>query len=355
MAGKILLADDSNVALRMGTEILAAEGYEVLTVSNGQAAKKKLSDFQPDLILADIFMPGVSGYELCQYVKSETQFKNIPVVLLVGAMEPYDENEGRRVHADAVITKPLQSSNLLSVVKKLVKAKPAPPPPVPVAAPAPEAPPSPAATQHSSAIESNRAASAEMDSTAPESEGSAGMEAMADEPEVGQISERPAKSMEVLQEMEEQPLAAFGELLEPEGGPPQPEPESAAASPEATFPFRQEDFSEQIPEASASEPSATPFPLDFAFSDADSAEPSGHEGGMFVPFEAASAEAAESAQEDPPDALNFLSGSGEALEETAADSGLLSVLSESAVSVRDRKSTRLNSSHIQKSRMPSSA
>lgn len=121
---KILLADDSNVAQRMGKEILSGEGFEVTAVSNGQAALKKLKEYTPDLILADIFMPGATGYELCQFVKSEPLLARIPVLLLVGAMEPYDPEEGRRVRADGVITKPLQSSNLLSLVKQVLETPP---------------------------------------------------------------------------------------------------------------------------------------------------------------------------------------------------------------------------------------
>src|ERR1035437_4249313 len=114
---KIVLADDSNVAQRMGKEILSAEGFEVLTVSNGQAALKKLPEFLPDLIIADIFMPGTGGYDLCQFVKSDKNQRHVPVILLVGAMEPYDPDEGRRVKADGVVTKPLQSSSLVKIVK----------------------------------------------------------------------------------------------------------------------------------------------------------------------------------------------------------------------------------------------
>src|SRR3990167_7432385 len=127
---KILLADDSGHAQRMGAKILTAEGHEVATVSNGQAAVKTLKDFIPDLIVADVFMPGKTGYELCQFIKSDPKLRSIPVILIVGAMEPYDPLEGQRVRADGVITKPLESSDLVATVQKLLASvkKPAPPP-----------------------------------------------------------------------------------------------------------------------------------------------------------------------------------------------------------------------------------
>jgi len=117
---KILLADDSMHAQRMGAKILSGEGHEVTTVSNGQAAVQKLEEAMPDFVIADIFMPGRNGYELCQLIKSNPKCIHIPVVLMIGAMEPYDSSEGSKVKADAVITKPLESSDLINTVAKLL-------------------------------------------------------------------------------------------------------------------------------------------------------------------------------------------------------------------------------------------
>ena len=95
----ILLADDSRHAQRMGEKILAAEGHEVATASNGKAAIKMLQEFVPDLVVADVFMPGKTGYEVCEFLKSNPALSHIPVLLIVGAMEPFDPAEGRRVRA----------------------------------------------------------------------------------------------------------------------------------------------------------------------------------------------------------------------------------------------------------------
>lgn len=136
---KILLADDSTRAQRMGTEILTGEGFEVTTVGNGQAAIKALKDFVPDLIVADIFMPGRNGYELCTFVKSDPKLSNVPVVLIVSPMEPYDPEEGRKARADAVVTKPLESSDLVATVHKLLAAAASAAVPAPKPAEEPEA------------------------------------------------------------------------------------------------------------------------------------------------------------------------------------------------------------------------
>ena len=119
---KILLADDSTHAQRMGAKILTAEGHEVTTVSNGQAAIHSLEEAVPELIIADIFMPGRNGYEVSRFVKTSDKLKNIPVLLIIGAMEPYDPEEGKRAGADGLITKPLESSNLVATVKDLLSA-----------------------------------------------------------------------------------------------------------------------------------------------------------------------------------------------------------------------------------------
>ena len=119
---KILLADDSTHAQRMGAKILTAEGHEVATVSNGQAAIHALEEATPDLVVADIFMPGRNGYEVCHFVKSDERLKNIPVLLIIGAMEPYDPEEGKKAGADGLITKPLESSSLVNTVKDMLGA-----------------------------------------------------------------------------------------------------------------------------------------------------------------------------------------------------------------------------------------
>jgi CheY-like chemotaxis protein len=110
---RILLADDSPHAQRMGERILRDEGHEVITVSDGLVAMLRLKDAQPDVIIADISMPEVSGYELCEYVKSNG---GAPVFLTAGAVEPVDESEVARVRADGVLKKPFEASLLLAAI-----------------------------------------------------------------------------------------------------------------------------------------------------------------------------------------------------------------------------------------------
>jgi CheY-like chemotaxis protein len=117
---RVLLADDSPHAQRMGEQILTEEGFEVVTVSDGDSALLRLEDVDPDLVLADVVMPNRSGYELCEYIKISPRHRHARVILTAGVKEPVDEAEARRVHADGVVQKPFEASVLLETIKPLV-------------------------------------------------------------------------------------------------------------------------------------------------------------------------------------------------------------------------------------------
>jgi CheY-like chemotaxis protein len=121
---KILVADDNSNIQKMVGLALKDHGIEVIAVGNGEAAVRKISDIHPDLVLADVFMPVRNGYEVCKYVKDDPALKHIPVILLVGAFDPLDEQEAQRVGADGVLKKPFVPPDpLISMVKSaLVRA-----------------------------------------------------------------------------------------------------------------------------------------------------------------------------------------------------------------------------------------
>ena len=110
---KLLLADDSATIQKVVDLTFSDEGLEVITVSDGQQALEKLDEVTPDIVLADVFMPGLNGYQVCEYIKRTERFRHIPVMLLVGSFEPFDEAEARRVGADDYLTKPFQSIRTL--------------------------------------------------------------------------------------------------------------------------------------------------------------------------------------------------------------------------------------------------
>ncbi|HET9787217.1 MAG TPA: response regulator, partial [Pyrinomonadaceae bacterium] len=123
---KLLLADDSITIQKVVALTFADEGVEVVTVSNGYEAIERLKEVTPDVVLADVFMPEINGYEVCRHIKQNVTLQHIPVMLLVGSFEPFDEAEARRVGADDILTKPFQSiRRLIDKVGDLVASKPA--------------------------------------------------------------------------------------------------------------------------------------------------------------------------------------------------------------------------------------
>jgi CheY-like chemotaxis protein len=145
---KILVADDNSNIQKMVGLALKDQGIDVVAVGNGEAAVRKIADIHPDLVLADVFMPVRNGYEVCRFVKEDPKFAHIPVILLVGAFDPLDEQEAQRVGADGVLKKPFVPPDpLISMVKSALAragvsigsaAHPERPPEAPPARPAAE-------------------------------------------------------------------------------------------------------------------------------------------------------------------------------------------------------------------------
>src|SRR3989441_10151513 len=122
LVARILVADDNSNIQRMVGLALKDQGIDVVAVGNGEAAVRKISDIIPDLVLADVFMPVRNGYEVCQYVKTDPKLAHIPVILLVGAFDPLDEQEAQRVGADGVLKKPFVPPDpLISMVKSALQ------------------------------------------------------------------------------------------------------------------------------------------------------------------------------------------------------------------------------------------
>jgi CheY-like chemotaxis protein len=236
---KILVADDNSNIQKMVGLALKDHGIEVVAVGNGEAAVRKISDIRPDLVLADVFMPVRNGYEVCEYVKQDASLKHIPVILLVGAFDPLDEQEAQRVGADGVLKKPFVPPDpLISMVKSaLVRAgvahagfapaKPVPPAPVEVPPPAPAV--SNFAPKPTAAL--------------PEFEAESFVE------------EVPARPVALQFESGQQPVA-FGSLLETPGTDAEQEPSEVTAVPAVQRDWRTAEVEEEEePEESESKPS----------------------------------------------------------------------------------------------------
>jgi two-component system, sensor histidine kinase and response regulator len=130
----ILLAEDSNTQALRVTHILVQEGYDVRRAEDGAAALAMAGERCPDLIVSDVNMPGMSGYELCAAVKADTALKGIPFVLLTSLDTPADFIQGLQAAADRYLVKPADEGQLLTAVRGLLSesqaAEEAPQPPV---------------------------------------------------------------------------------------------------------------------------------------------------------------------------------------------------------------------------------
>lgn len=122
MPYKLLLADDSLTIQKVVELVLAPEDFEIRTFNDGEQALQALDSFKPDIILADIEMPKLNGYQLCEKIKNDMATAMIPVILLAGAFEPFDEEYAKSVYADDFIIKPFESQELISKVKALLKS-----------------------------------------------------------------------------------------------------------------------------------------------------------------------------------------------------------------------------------------
>lgn len=148
----------------MGTEILSAEGHEVVTVDDGGEALTYLRDHQPDLILADTDMPRAGGYDICGFVRSRSNLQGVKFVLLQPPLEHYDQRRADEVGTDGVLHKPLDARALIDMVGSLLDlngrqdpggSKRSQPPPLPryeIKSPTTSEPPPPPADPFAQAV-----------------------------------------------------------------------------------------------------------------------------------------------------------------------------------------------------------
>lgn len=120
MAKRILLADDSITIQKVISITFASEDYDLEVVGDGDTAMQKARELKPDLIMADVAMPGKTGYEVCSAVKNDPGLKDTPVLLLAGTFEPLNRDEAMKAGADDSIVKPFESQELLDKVRDLL-------------------------------------------------------------------------------------------------------------------------------------------------------------------------------------------------------------------------------------------
>ena len=120
---KILIADDNIQNCELIDAYLSEEGYELSVAYDGQQAMKRVEELQPDLVLLDIMMPKLSGYEVCQWMKSNARTKDIPVLMVTALNEQGDIEKAVRAGCDDFLTKPVNSLELKTRVKSLLRVR----------------------------------------------------------------------------------------------------------------------------------------------------------------------------------------------------------------------------------------
>ena len=121
--GKILVVDDENYILHILDFSLGAEGYEVITAEDGEEAVRKCRDERPDLVVLDVMMPKMDGFEACRAIKRDGELAGTPVILLSAKARDVDQKQGYEAGADDYITKPFSPGRLVDRVHGLLKQR----------------------------------------------------------------------------------------------------------------------------------------------------------------------------------------------------------------------------------------
>jgi DNA-binding response OmpR family regulator len=120
MPKRVLIADDeANIVMSLQF-LMEAAGYDVRTAGDGDAALQALRDFHPDLVLLDVMMPRKNGYEVCQTIRETPSFRGMKVVMLTAKGRDIDAEKGLALGADAYVTKPFATKELVAKVKAML-------------------------------------------------------------------------------------------------------------------------------------------------------------------------------------------------------------------------------------------
>jgi twitching motility two-component system response regulator PilG len=119
----ILIVEDEESLLKLESILLTSRGYQVRGVTSGEAALKEIAAHKPDLVLLDIMMPGLDGFEVCRRIKQDPSTSSIPVVMLTAKKNSQDQTKGIEVGADAYLTKPFKAVRIMEVIEGLLSGK----------------------------------------------------------------------------------------------------------------------------------------------------------------------------------------------------------------------------------------
>ncbi len=116
---RVLLVDDEPSIVKMVSKRLEVEGFEVLVAIDGQEALKKVQAEAPDVVILDLMLPKLNGYEVCMMLKEDARYQKIPVVMFTAKAQEQDEKLGLACGADAYVRKPFKAQELLDQIRAL--------------------------------------------------------------------------------------------------------------------------------------------------------------------------------------------------------------------------------------------
>jgi DNA-binding response OmpR family regulator len=118
---RILLADDSPQALRLAEQILSSQGLEVVSVTDGDVALRRLADVSPDIVIIDVFLPSKNAFEVARFMRSEADFRETPIIFAAAPADQFNEQDAKSAGADLILRKPFEASALLGGVQLLLE------------------------------------------------------------------------------------------------------------------------------------------------------------------------------------------------------------------------------------------
>lgn len=117
---KILIVEDEESLLKLESILLSSRGYDVTGVLDGKAALEQMAVNRPDLVILDIMLPEMDGFDVCRRIKADTETCHIPVIMLTAKKSSQDRERGMTAGASAYVTKPFKSARIVEIIQGLL-------------------------------------------------------------------------------------------------------------------------------------------------------------------------------------------------------------------------------------------
>ena len=119
MRKKILVVEDEPVIATLIKNVLSKHGYEVGMVNNGAEALRQIEEFTPQLVVLDISLPGMNGYQICRHLRNNAKTAELPIIMVTAMVRPTDQRQGFEIGADDYLTKPFAPAELVNRIESL--------------------------------------------------------------------------------------------------------------------------------------------------------------------------------------------------------------------------------------------